>query len=284
MRTEDGKHTAEALLGMTASALRMNDLARARRDCSMALELADDAHDESLAQKSLGYFATLYVVADTVRIPEDLLRRIEQSVLCDTTVSGMCTRARTQLLRNRPAEALRSIEMAARRILRAEDRPMLLYTAYRANMQAGNYREAARQIDRFICLNDSLTRTALQSSADMIEKEYFRERAAFYDYRLEHRRKRELAVIGAGILLLGIAGCVFRQQIRLHKRAAFASRAGDAGRISRPFRTHGAETAYRGPAERCDSFPVRNRGSHREDTLRTGKHRFRTGRDGSAGA
>ena len=151
MRTEDGKHTAEALLGMTASALRMNDLARARRDCSMALELADDAHDESLAQKSLGYFATLYVVADTVRIPEDLLRRIEQSVLCDTTVSGMCTRARTQLLRNRPAEALRSIEMAARRILRAEDRPMLLYTAYRANMQAGNYREAARQIDRFIC-------------------------------------------------------------------------------------------------------------------------------------
>ena len=51
----------------------------------------------------------------------------------------------------------------------------------------------------------------------MIEKEYFRERAAFYDYRLEHRRKRELAVIGAGILLLGIAGCVFRQQIRLHK-------------------------------------------------------------------
>lgn len=65
----------------------MNDLARARRDCSMALELADDAHDESLAQKSLGYFATLYVVADTVRIPEDLLRRIEQSVLCDTTVS-----------------------------------------------------------------------------------------------------------------------------------------------------------------------------------------------------
>ena len=120
----------------------------------------------------------------------------------------MCTRARTQLLRNRPAEALRSIEMAARRILRAEDRPMLLYTAYRANMQAGNYREAARQIDRFICLNDSLTRTALQSSADMIEKEYFRERAAFYDYRLEHRRKRELAVIGAGILLLGIAGAV----------------------------------------------------------------------------
>lgn len=215
--TEDDKHTAEALLGMTASALRMHDLARARRDCSMALELADDAHAEPLVRKSLGYFATLYVVADTIRIPEDLLRRIEQSVLRDTTVSGMCTRARTQLLRNRPAEALRSVEMAARRILRAEDRPMLLYTAYRANMQAGNYREAARQIDRFICLNDSLTRTALQSSAGMIEKEYFRERTAFYDYRLEHRRKRELAVIGAGILLLGIAGYVFRQRIRLHK-------------------------------------------------------------------
>ena len=280
MRTEDGKHTAEALLGMTASALRMNDLARARRDCSMALELADDAHDESLAQKSLGYFATLYVVADTVRIPEDLLRRIEQSVLCDTTVSGMCTRARTQLLRNRPAEALRSIEMAARRILRAEDRPMLLYTAYRANMQAGNYREAARQIDRFICLNDSLTRTALQSSADMIEKEYLRLQAgAPEEKRAGGDRSRDSVARHCGLRFPATD-----TPAQGARRAAFASRAGDAGRISRPFRTHGAETAYRGPAERCDSFPVRNRGSHREDTLRTGKHRFRTGRDGSAGA
>ena len=264
MRTEDGKHTAEALLGMTASALRMNDLARARRDCSMALELADDAHDESLAQKSLGYFATLYVVADTVRIPEDLLRRIEQSVLCDTTVSGMCTRARTQLLRNRPAEALRSIEMAARRILRAEDRPMLLYTAYRANMQAGNYREAARQIDRFICLNDSLTR--LQAGAPD-------------EKRAGGDRSRDSVARHCGLRFPATD-----TPAQGARRAAFASRAGDAGRISRPFRTHGAETAYRGPAERCDSFPVRNRGSHREDTLRTGKHRFRTGRDGSAGA
>lgn len=217
MRTADSRHTAEALLGMTASELRMHDLTGARRDCSMALDLADATHDKVLVRKSLGYFATLYVIADTIRIPEELLARIERSARCDTTTSGMCTQAQAQLLRNRPADALRTLEMAAQHPLSAQDRPLLLYTAYRANMLAGDYRKAARQIDRFIYLNDSLTRSALQNSAGMIEKEYFRERTAFYDYRLEHRRKRELAAIGAGILLLAIAGYVVRQRIRLHK-------------------------------------------------------------------
>lgn len=287
MRTEDGKHTAEALLGMTASALRMNDLARARRDCSMALELADDAHDESLAQKSLGYFATLYVVADTVRIPEDLLRRIEQSVLCDTTVSGMCTRARTQLLRNRPAEALRSIEMAARRIPACR-RPSHAALHGLPGEHAGGKLSGSGTADRPLHLPERFAdphRLAEFGRHD--RKRVFPRTCGFL--RLQAGAPEEKRAGGDRSRDSVARHCGLRfpatdTPAQGARRAAFASRAGDAGRISRPFRTHGAETAYRGPAERCDSFPVRNRGSHREDTLRTGKHRFRTGRDGSAGA
>ena len=217
LRLEDADHTAEALLGMTGSAIRMHDLARAHRDCTMALELADEMHNETLIRESLGYFATLYAVTDTVRIPEELLQRIEYAAHRDTTVSGMCMQAQTQLLRNQPTLACRTIEAAIRQSSVPEEQPMLFYTAYKAWTMAGDYREAAQQINRFIRLNDSLTRTSLQNSAGMIEKEYFRERTAFYDYRLKNRRKHEFILIGAGILFLGIAGYLLRQRIRLHK-------------------------------------------------------------------
>ena len=66
-------------------------------------------------------------------------------------------------------------------------------------------------------MNDSLTRTAMQISAGMIEKEYFRERAAFSDYKMKNREMWELVVAGGVLLVLGIAGYLIRQQIRLHK-------------------------------------------------------------------
>ena len=74
-----------------------------------------------------------------------------------------------------------------------------------------------QDLHRFTSLGDSLTRTALQASAGMIEKEYFRERAAFADYRIRNRRIREIAVSGIALLLLGIAGFFIRQRIRLDK-------------------------------------------------------------------
>ena len=125
------------------------------------------------------------------KLTEELLQRIEYAAHRDTTVSGMCMQAQTQLLRNQPTLACRTIEAAIRQSSVPEEQPMLFYTAYKAWTMAGDYREAAQQINRFIRLNDSLTRTSLQNSAGMIEKEYFRERTAFYDYRLKNRRKHE---------------------------------------------------------------------------------------------
>ncbi len=80
IRSDAARQTTEAQLGMTVSALRMRDLGRALRDCSMALERADELRDDTLVRRSLALFATIYTVAESERIPDDLLRRIETSI------------------------------------------------------------------------------------------------------------------------------------------------------------------------------------------------------------
>lgn len=217
IRSDAARQTTEAQLGMTVSALRMRDLGRALRDCSMALERADELRDDTLVRRSLALFATIYTVAESERIPDDLLRRIETSIRSDTTAAGYCTRAQTFLLRNRPDSARRCLQRAETLDLDNDVLPMIEYTAYRVETRAGRYRDAARMIDRFIFLNDSLTRTALQASAGMIERDYFRERAAFADFRMQNRRLGERLVAAVVLLLLLIAGLILRQRIRLHK-------------------------------------------------------------------
>lgn len=217
IRSGDSRRTAEALLGMTASALRLQDVERAQRACTMALDLADELQDDTLRKRSLASFATLYTIADTLRISDDLLRRIERTVRNDTTTTGLCTRAQTLLLRNRPDSARRCLETALERTPEVVRHPMLLYTASRIDEQAGLYRQAMQELRRFLFLNDSLTRAALHTSAGMIEKEYFRERSAFDDYRIRNRRTWELVTAGCILLLLGVAATVIRQRVRLHK-------------------------------------------------------------------
>lgn len=217
LRSEHPRETAEALLGMAASALRMRDLQRARRDCSMALELADDLGDDTLRRRSLAFFATLHVFSEHDPISDDLLRRIERSVRRDTTPEGFCTLAQTQLLRGRPDSALHYLRCADRMGPSPDELPMLAYTAFRAQIAARRYHEATREIHRFIYLNDSLTRTALQTSAGMIEKEYFRERSAFADYRMQSRRTGERVAFAVLLVVLTLVGLVIRQRMRLQR-------------------------------------------------------------------
>lgn len=217
IRSGATRQTAEALLGMTTSALRMQDLGRARRDCTMALELADDLHDDTLVRQSLGLFATLYTVSENERIPNDLLQRVEQSIRRDTSAAGHCTLAQTQLFRRRPDSARYYLQLAARQNPDPDVEAMIEYTAYRVEAMAGQYREAARKIHRFIFLNDSLTRSALQTSAGMIERDYFQERADFADYRMQNRRTWEWVVAVTALLLAAIAAFLVRQRIRLDK-------------------------------------------------------------------
>lgn len=150
-------------------------------------------------------------------IATDLLRRIERSVRRDTTPEGFCTLAQTQLLRGRPDSALLYLQLAKEKGPDGEELPLLAYTAFRAQAAARRYPEATREIHRFIYLNDSLTRTALQTSAGMIEKDYFREQAAFADYRMQSRRTGERVAVAALLVLLILIGMVIRQRMRLQR-------------------------------------------------------------------
>lgn len=217
IRSEEPARTADALLGMAAAALRMRDPERARRDCSLALELADELHDDTLVRRCLACFATLYTVSADERIPDGLLQRIERSVRGDTTATGLRTLAQTHLLRRRPDSARHYLRLAESRTTDPGELPALLFTAYRSDTEAGRYREAAQEIRRFIFLNDSMTRAALHTSAGMIEKEYFRERAAFADYRMRSRRIGEIAVAAVALLLAGGGLLLVRQRMRLQQ-------------------------------------------------------------------
>lgn len=217
LRSGNPHETAEALLGMTGAALRMRDLNRARRDCSMALDLADDLGDDTLRRRSLALFATLHIFPESEPIADGLLRRIEHVVRRDTSAQGYCTLAQTQLLRGRPDSALYYLRLADGRNPDTEVLPMLSYTAFRAHVAARSYHEASRAVHRFIYLTDSLTRTALQASAGMIEKEYFRERSAFADYRMQSRRTGERVTAVAVLLLLTLMGLFIRQRMRLQR-------------------------------------------------------------------
>ena len=217
IRSEEPARTADALLGMAAAALRMRDPSRARRDCTLALELADELRDDTLVRRCLACFATLHTVSAEEAVPETLLRRIERSAAGDTSATGLRMQAQAHLLRHRPDSARRYLLLAERRTTDPRELPVLLLTAYRNDMEAGRYRDAAQEIFRFVYLNDSITRATLHGSAGMIEREYFRERAAFADYRMRSRRIGEIAAAALVLLLGGGTLLLFRQRMRLRQ-------------------------------------------------------------------
>ena len=53
----------------------------------------------------------------------------------------------------------------------------LQYTAYRIEAQAKNFEKATEKIHHYIYLTDSLTRSNMQFSAGMVERDYFKERS-----------------------------------------------------------------------------------------------------------
>ena len=50
----------------------------------------------------------------------------------------------------------------------------LQYTAYRIEAQARNFEKATEKIHHYIYLTDSLTRSNMQFSAGMVERDYFK--------------------------------------------------------------------------------------------------------------
>lgn len=206
----------EATLDMAASSYRQKDLERAIRLYSAALDLADEQADERLAGAALSNLASLYVKSGRKQIPQDLLQRIEQSARKASRYSAH-TMVDVQLLKHRTDSARHYLQLAEAQDNDVLDLAELQYTAYRIEALSGNFRKATDHIHRYIYLTDSLTRSTMQVSAGITEKEYFQEQSAFAEYRMKNRIFWETTVTCGIFILAGIAVYIIRQRLRIQR-------------------------------------------------------------------
>ena len=206
----------EATLDMAASSYRQKDLERAIRLYSAALDLADEQADERLAGAALSNLASLYVKSGRKQIPQDLLLRIEQSAR-KASHYGPHTMIDVQLLKHRTDSARHYLQLAEAQDNDVLDLAELQYTAYRIEALSGNFRKATDHIHRYIYLTDSLTRSTMQVSAGITEKEYFQEQSAFAEYRMKNRIFWETTVTCGIFILAGIAVYIIRQRLRIQR-------------------------------------------------------------------
>lgn len=215
-QSENLREETEATLDMAASAYHSKDIEKAMRLYSAALDLADEQKNDELAESSLTNLASLYVISGKRQIPHDLLQRIELSARKDT-LYGYHTMVDVQLLKNRVDSARHYLKLAEAHTTDIRDMADLYYTAYRIEAQSKNFEKATDNIHRYIYLTDSLTRSNMQFSAGMVEREYFQEQSAFAEYRIKNRTILEISAIVIVILLLGVAWYIIRQRMRLQR-------------------------------------------------------------------
>ena len=208
-QSENLREEAEATLDMAAATYHSKDVEKAIRLYSSALDLADEQKSDKLAKSSLTNLASLYVISGKKQIPHDLLLRIELSARKDT-LYGYHTLVDVQLLKNHMDSARHYLKLAETHTTDIRDMANLYYTAYRIEAQSKN-------IHRYIYLTDSLTRSNMQFSAGMVEREYFQEQSAFAEYRMKNRTILEISSIIIVILLSGIAWYIIRQRMRLQR-------------------------------------------------------------------
>lgn len=212
-QSENLRKETEATLNMATAAYRSKDMEKAMRLYFAALDLADELKDENLIRASLTNLVSLYVVSSKGQISHDMLQRIESSALKDT-LYGYRTLVDVQLLKNHTDSARYYLKLAEAGTTDVYDIAKLRYTAYLIEAQSGNFEKANANIHRYIYLTDSLTRSNMQFSAGMVEREYFQEQSAFAEYRMKNRIIWEIAVASIILFFIGVAYYMIRQHMR----------------------------------------------------------------------
>lgn len=215
-QSDNVREETESTLDMAAAAFHSKDIEKAMRLYAAALDLADEQKNDHLAKASLTNLASLYVVSGKRQIPHDLLQRIELSARQDT-LYGYHTLVDVNLLKNRIDSARYYLALAETKTTDIRDLADLQYTAYRIEAQARNFEKATDNIHRYIYLTDSLTRSNMQFSAGMVEREYFKERTDFAEYRMKNRTTWEIAAATVILLMIGVAYYITRQRLRLQR-------------------------------------------------------------------
>ena len=215
-QSDNVREETESTLDMAAAAFHSKDIEKAMRLYAAALDLADEQKNDHLAKASLTNLASLYVVSSKRQIPHDLLQRIELSARQDT-LYGYHTLVDVNLLKNRIDSARYYLALAEAQTTDIRDLADLQYTAYRIEAQTRNFEKATDNIHRYIYLTDSLTRSNMQFSAGMVEREYFKERTDFAEYRMKNRTTWEIAAATVILLMIGVAYYITRQRLRLQR-------------------------------------------------------------------
>ena len=209
-QSDNVREETESTLDMAAAAFHSKDIEKAMRLYAAALDLADEQKNDHLAKASLTNLASLYVVSGKRQIPHDLLQRIELSARQDT-LYGYHTLVDVNLLKNRIDSARYYLALAEAQTTDIRD------LAYRIEAQTRNFEKATDNIHRYIYLTDSLTRSNMQFSAGMVEREYFKERTDFAEYRMKNRTTWEIAAATVILLMIGVAYYITRQRLRLQR-------------------------------------------------------------------
>ena len=215
MQSDNVREETESTLDMAAAAFHSKDIEKAMRLYAAALDLADEQKNDHLAKLTYEP-GSLYVVSGKRQIPHDLLQRIELSARQDT-LYGYHTLVDVNLLKNRIDSARYYLALAEAQTTDIRDLADLQYTAYRIEAQTRNFEKATDNIHRYIYLTDSLTRSNMQFSAGMVEREYFKERTDFAEYRMKNRTTWEIAAATVILLMIGVAYYITRQRLRLQR-------------------------------------------------------------------
>ena len=215
-QADNTREETKATLDMAAATFNSKDMEKAMRLYSAALDLADEHKYDKLTKASLTNLASLYVVSGKKQIPHDLLQRIELSARQDT-LYGYHTLVDVNLLKNRIDSARYYLALAETHSTDIRDMADLQYTAYRIEAQARNFEKATEKIHHYIYLTDSLTRSNMQFSAGMVERDYFKERSKFAEYRMKNRTTWEITIASVIFLIIGVAYYIIRQRLRLQR-------------------------------------------------------------------
>ena len=205
-----------AILDMAAATYRMKNISKAIKLYSTALHLSDEQNIKETAQTAMNNLSSLYVITDRKNIPPALLERIEKYARNDSLYKYQ-TLMNINVIRNNIDSARHYLNLAESHSNNPFDMAYLQYVAFKINTQTEQLQDAIDRIHRYITLTDSLTRSEIQFSAGMVEREYFKKQAELAKYRMEIRNFWEI-IISVIIVVSIITTCfIIRRFIHIQR-------------------------------------------------------------------
>lgn len=205
-----------AILDMASATYRMKNISKAIKLYSTALHLSDEQNIKETAQTAMNNLSSLYVITDRKNIPPALLERIEKYARNDSLYKYQ-TLMNINVIRNNIDSARHYLNLAESHSNNPFDMAYLQYVAFKINTQTEQLQDAIDRIHRYITLTDSLTRSEIQFSAGMVEREYLKKQAELAKYRMEIRNFWEI-IISVFIVVSIITTCfIIRRFIHIQR-------------------------------------------------------------------